>query len=324
MTQFKPLLAESIELEIPEGQDHPVSVLTELPLPMLASTKLDGIRAVLRETGALSRKLKALPNLHLQNTVARFARLANGLDGEFIVGDPRDPDCYRKTESAIMSQDGEPDFTFYVFDYVHPDVIGKPYSERMRHAAAVVDGLQMAGAPVDLLDQKPVNSNEELLAVERSFVEQGYEGTMIRLPDGRYKCGRSTVNEAILLKVVRRKREEAVLTGFKQAEKNNNEQVRDELGHAKRSSAKAGKVKIESVGSLICQSEKWGEIVVGAGCLTDDELRQMWANPDKFLGKTLVFEYRPHGAYKKPRFPQYKGWRSEIDMGEPVDESYLE
>ncbi len=319
MTTFKPLLAESVELEIPEGQEHPTAILTEIPKAVFASPKLDGIRSVIRESGALSRKLIALPNRSLQARVANFARLASGLDGEFIVGDPRDPDCYRKTESAIMSQDGEPNFTFYVFDCTHPDVIGQEYYARMCYAEKLVSDLQLVGAPVVLLEQIPVYSKEDLLVVERDFYEQGFEGTMIRSIGGRYKFGRSTVKEAILLKVVRRKREEAILTGFVQAEKNTNEQVRDELGHAKRSSAKAGKVKVDAVGSLIATSEKWGEIRVGSGCLTDAELTEMWLDPDAYIGRTISFEYRPHGAHKKPRFPQFKGWRSEIDMGEPED-----
>ena len=316
MTKFKPLLAESIDLEIPEGQEHPTRVVTELELPMFASTKLDGIRSVLRAEGALSRKLIALPNRYLQQQIAKYAAIAKGLDGEFIVGDPRDPDCYRKTESAVMRQDGEPDFTFYVFDHAGEGVVDLEYEDRLKAAASVVSDLQLIGAPVVLLEQVPVNSNDELLDIERRFYDDGFEGTMLRRIDGPYKFGRSTVKEAILLKVVRRKREEAVLTGFKQAEKNNNEQTRDELGNAKRSTAKAGKVKINSVGSLICRSDKWGEIVVGTGSLTDTELRYMWEHPDTFFGKTLVFEYRPHGAYKKPRFAQYKGWRTSIDMGE--------
>jgi DNA ligase-1 len=81
--------------------------------------KLDGVRCTVQRGHAYSRSLKLIPNKYIQESFSKHASLIGGLDGELIVGSPTDPDCYRKTISGVMSVDGEPDFTFYVYDSVY-------------------------------------------------------------------------------------------------------------------------------------------------------------------------------------------------------------
>lgn len=88
--------------------------LNSLPYPLFASEKLDGIRCIIKDGIALSRTLKPIRNRYIQSILGRPE--LNGLDGELIVGDPAASDCMRKTNSGVMSFDGEPDFAYYVFD----------------------------------------------------------------------------------------------------------------------------------------------------------------------------------------------------------------
>src|SRR5258707_792756 len=102
MSEFKPMLAG----------DAP----KDITFPVMASAKLDGIRCIVVNGVALSRSFKPIPNKHVQKILAEGF---DGLDGELIVGEPGAPDVYSKTNSAVMSQDGTPDFTFYVFDNIY-------------------------------------------------------------------------------------------------------------------------------------------------------------------------------------------------------------
>ena len=83
----------------------------------LMSPKIDGIRCHIEEVNgvnvAMSRANKPIPNRSLQKRIQHFPL---GLDGELTVGEPCASDVFRKTTSALMSQDGEPDFRFNVFD----------------------------------------------------------------------------------------------------------------------------------------------------------------------------------------------------------------
>ena len=78
-----------------------------LSYPLLASPKLDGVRALIINGIVMSRSFKPIPNAHVQELFGRPEY--NGLDGELIVGAPTDKDVYRNTTSGVMSQAGEPD-----------------------------------------------------------------------------------------------------------------------------------------------------------------------------------------------------------------------
>src|SRR5437899_138139 len=91
---------------------------------------------------------------------------------------------------------------------------------------------------------------------------RGFEGVMLRKPDGPYKFGRSTVREGYLMKVKRFTQEEAVVVGYEEQETNLNEATKDALGHTKRSSHKAGKRPAGVLGALRV-SNGHGEFSIG-------------------------------------------------------------
>ena len=83
-------------------------------LGLIVSPKLDGIRCLIINGVAMSRSLKPIRNEYVQFLFGRSGY--NGLDGELVVGDPCSKTCYRDTNSGVMSQDGQPDVRFHVFD----------------------------------------------------------------------------------------------------------------------------------------------------------------------------------------------------------------
>lgn len=274
-------------------------------LPALLSPKLDGIRCLIINGVACGRSLKPLPNKHVQQLFGRAE--FNGLDGELIVGSPVAKDVFQQTSSGVMSIEGEPAVIFHVFDdFVETGGFTcrlhtaqrrirkqKHFQEVHHHIIQVADGLNRW---------------------EEDYLAMGYEGVMLRHPDGPYKHGRSTAKEGWLLKVKRFEDSEAQVLGVTELMHNANEAKRNELGHLERSSHKAGKVGKQMLGALTVQDLKTKvEFDIGTG-FTEDQRRLLWAMGDNLLGKVVKYKSQPTGVKEKPRFPVFLGFRDKVDM----------
>jgi len=228
------------------------------------------------------------------------------LDGEIIVGSPTAKDCFNKTSSAVMSFDGEPEFSYYIFDRMVPGT----YEDRFLRWELLAT-IETALPYIKVLRQDIVLSLRGLEQYEQEQVSLGYEGIMIRDPNGLYKYGRSTVNEGILLKLKRFQDFEATVIGFEERMHNANEATTDELGHTKRSSHQDNMIPENTLGSLICKSEQYEQTFkVGTGF--DDNLRlEIWNNQNKYLNKSAKIKSQLCGEKDKPRFPVFLGWRED-------------
>ena len=288
-----------------------VSDTSKLSYPVIASPKLDGVRAVVRDGIVWSRTNKPIPNKYVQDMFGSGA--FNNLDGELICGDPRDRDVYRKTVSAVMSEDGEPDVTFNVFDIFAPMVASLPFSDRL----IVVNAWESADSfsywdCVKLVKQTPIRSERELLDYETQCLEAGYEGVMVRSPSGPYKFGRSTEREGYLLKLKRFLDSEAVVLGAVELQHNLND--KDEQG--KRSSKKEGKTAGGTLGALVVEDLKTHvAFEIGTG-FTEEERASLWGdfNSGSLIGSIVKYKYFPTGSKDKPRFPTFLGFRDKRDM----------
>jgi DNA ligase 1 len=293
--KFKPLLAVAC-------QD-----ITTLNYPVIASVKCDGIRAIIKNGVVYSRTMKPIPSETVQQ---KFGKLEyEGLDGELVYGDLYAPDAFNKSTSFCMSKkvpEGlEPEnIVFYAFDVVE-DV---PYANRLFYVADKVNGESMK-----MLPQHWMKTPEELKLFQTKVVEAGGEGVMIRSPEGRYKQGRSTLKEGILLKLKIFTDEEAFVVGFEEKMHNTNEAKVDELGYTDRSTSKEGMVPANTLGALVVESKKWGKFNIGTGF--DDKLRQeIWDKRSDWMGRLVKFKYFEVGVMEKPRFPVFLGLRDKIDM----------
>lgn len=281
----------------------------KIQYPVLASPKLDGIRAVIHGGQALSRKLIALPNQFIQGFFSdpRY----QGLDGELIVGPATAHGCINASTSGVMSRDGEPEFAFHVFDkWDHPG----GFEARL---AAARDVVERAGSlRIVNLGHALLNGPDELQRFEENALELGYEGVMLRAPSGLYKHGRSTVKEGWMLKVKRHTDSEAEVTSVVEEMFNGNEAERDNLGRTKRSSAKAGKLGKGRAGTLIGKDIHTGwDVEVGSG-MNDAAKAEWWAwwqNPNRER-RLVKYRYFPVGVKDRPRHPVYASWRSPIDV----------
>jgi DNA ligase-1 len=278
-------------------------------LPVLLSPKLDGIRCMIYGGVPRTRSLKDIPNLYVRNAL-KAARLPHGMDGELVVGPANDKDVYRTTSSGIMSQDGEPDWCFHVFD-LYDDQL--PFSERLAAAGKHVKA--MKNPRIKIVEHTLCRTAAEIDDMEAVYLSTGYEGAMGRALTGYYKCGRSGKSDMALWKLKRFEDAEAMIIGFEEQMHNANPAKRDRLGRTERSSHKAGLVPAGTLGALNVRgmSDQFGgvEFDIGTG-LSDYERALIWENRDEWMGKVVKYKFMPIGVKDKPRFPVYLGLRGDL------------
>jgi DNA ligase 1 len=291
---FKPMLAGTMK------------DTSKLRFPMLASQKLDGIRATVQGGRLLSRTLKDIPNENVQKL---FKGLPEGIDGELIVGDPLAPDAYRKTVSLVMSD--EKPLDWFKGETVRLHVFDKygsgGFQSRLHES---IDATSFDN--VEHVKHIIVESLEELDIFEAGLLAKGAEGVMLRSLDGPYKTGRSTENEGYLLKVKRFVDSEAEITGVFEEMENTNEATTNELGRTKRSTEKAGLIPKGTLGGFEVRDLKTGvDFSIGAG-FTAAERKAFWDKSP--IGQVVKYKYFPSGSKDKPRHPIYLGLRDRRDI----------
>lgn len=291
---MKPMLATKVE-------PHQVRY------PVLVSPKLDGIRCVGTDEGPRSRTLKPIPNRFVRHMLSQ--KLYTGLDGELIVGPWTANDAMQKTTSGVMSVEGRPTFQWAVFDmWDRPD---EPFTDRFTRVREIVD--DDAWYWLRPVEQKWVENEEELVALENAYLEQGYEGVILRSPHSLYKYGRSTVREHYLLKRKPLADAEGVVVGFQFLEHNENEATKDAVGKTVRSNQQANQVidwdRIGAITVTVLNGPFKGALVsIGTG-FTDAQRLEFAAKP--IVGQVVNFTYQLSGAKDAPRFPSFKGIRKD-------------
>ena len=183
--------------------------LTKLKYPLVVSPKIDGVRAIVQGGQLLSRTLKPIPNKYTQKL---FSKLPDGFDGELVVGETTDPDCFRKTTSGVMSIEGEPNVHFYVFDYINKRNKEDTFTQR---SETLVFHLMTLDSPgVKVVPYNYARSVGDVEEEEKWYLERGFEGLILRDPEGLYKQGRSTLKEGLLMKLKRFTDSEGTVTGY--------------------------------------------------------------------------------------------------------------
>jgi DNA ligase-1 len=270
---------------------------------MLAFPKLDGIRCAIVDGKPKSRTLKDIPNKHVQSILS-YPEF-EGFDGELIVGEPNGPTVYRDTNSFVMSHDKVGMFRYFVFDYWNRD---EPFYKRFQALSE-----SLVHEYIEVIKGVLVNNEEELLEAEQQVLDAGFEGLILRSLTGKYKFGRTTMNENNTYKLKRFEDAEAVIVGFEEEMHNANTAETNELGRTKRSTAKAGLVGKGTLGALICRTPLAVEFRIGSGFDAQDR-ETFWNTKDSLLGRTVKYKHFPIGVKDKPRHPIFLGFRDmEID-----------
>lgn len=339
-----PLLAKTAEKE-----DFP-----NIRYPVIGSPKLDGIRCLIKNGQAVSRSFKQIPNKFIANELPTL--VPDNFDGELLLKrvtreaktNPRKkPDLYQLevqeiarinaisknkphlvpfnyVSSEVMRHEGEPDYLYYAFDFAQNPLT--PYHERLKALQEFINA--NVNNRVVMVPTFFINNEEELFAAEENVVNDGFEGLMIRDPNGGYHTpqflkrkaegkrydNRSSVKEGVLLKIKRFEDSEAEIIGYQEKKTNENEAEINVFGYTERCSKKEGMVLADTLGSLLVRDIHTGiEFKIGSG-LDDWDRDFFWENKERELGQIVKYRFQPAGKHEKPRFPTYLGKRSVEDM----------
>jgi len=285
---------------------------------MFGSPKLDGLRVLNMNCAAKTSSLKPVNNRHTNKLISHMA--LDGLDGECTIGAGDTPIGFRKATSAVMAEEGVYDILWHVFDiHTHPEI---PYDERLEELIERVNNARNTYGIeyVRLVPQVLIKDLNELTKYETDILALGFEGVMLRRPDGRYKYDRSTLNEQILLKLKRghEKRGDAMIIGFTERYRNDNPPYTNERGLQQRPTNAEFMFPLGELGSFQVRDTETGvEFSVGMGVegTMDDAFRKyVWEHKEEFLHQIMRYTWFAYGGYDKPRFPKYVSIRHPDDI----------
>lgn len=288
---FKPTLAIAADFD-------------KLVFPLIASPKIDGIRCVIDpERGAVTRKLLPIGNTYISEKLNSYA--LSFTDGEIVTYTNGKVDSFSTIQSKVMADDGECVFSFHVFDCFEAPT--DSYNLRIERA-----GKKIGNCPIaQIHTYQTVDNFDQLMALVDNWIDRdGWEGGMARRPSAPYKYGKSTVNDACLLKIKRFIDSEARIKGFNEKMHNANEATKDELGRTKRSSSKAGLIPMDTLGSIECEWDNGVKFSLAG--IDAEEGAKIWAIRQKLIDGLVNFKYQEIGPNGAPRFASYRGIRYDL------------
>lgn len=290
----------------------------KLKFPLIAQPKIDGVRALNQGGRLVGRSLKTFGNVYTTRLYSQPS--LKGMDGEMAAAHETDPALCRLTTSALSTIEGKPFTLWWLFDWVEEAI--KPYPYAVRHARLVdqVYYLQQVNAERAWGHLRVVPSHtcanlDQLLELENKWLDEGYEGAIIRDPNGVHKEGRSTPTEGGLLRIKRFIEKEALVLAVQEGQKNLNEATIGLLGQTERSTHQANMVPNGMLGAMLCKDIDSGEnIVVAAGSMSHDDRIKYLAHQELIVGHIIKYKTFPKGVKDKPRFPTFQTIRMPEDI----------
>jgi len=301
----KPLLAARVE-------DNDIAALN---YPLGVTFKVDGLRCLKIDGHAVSRTFKPIPNHHIRTLIEKW--VPDGMDMEITMDGYPKTGTFQETSGNIMREDGQPNFKIWIIDYVDGK-LDEPYDVRIRRAATYcLDHWDDVPFEWYVLQPFTAKDVEEVTKQETGALAEGFEGVMLRDLKARYKCGRSTFREGILIKVKRFEDCEAVIRTVEELYHNGNEAQEDAFGRTKRSTAQDKMVPMDTLGALIVEGHGGDyhgiSFRVGTG-FTQAQRAELWGKRKDIVGKLVKVKYFPTGVKDAPRFPTFVGFRDPRDM----------
>lgn len=301
MTQtFKPMRSVA-----PDWEKFPIT------FPKLASPKLDGIRLCKWQGKVVTKSGKQIPNKFVRQWCQDH--LPEGFDGELIVGPPNLETTYNTTFRGVMSIEGEPDFRFYVFD-----VVTDGAATAITRLEGVYQTMYYASEQTKKrcvpVEHTLVRNQVELEELYQSFLVAGYEGCILKNPEGLYKFGRSTPKCQTQLKLKPEEDFDAQVVRFEEAMHNGNDAFINEVGETDRSTHQENLTGLGMVGGIWVRDSTGNEFKVSPGKMKHVERVEVWLNRGLYYGKWLKYRSMTYGVKDAPRHGRFLCWRDESDV----------
>jgi len=292
----------------------------DLKYPLIATYKKDGIRTEIGNGKLLSRSLKPIPNIQINEYLEVLVKYAMEkkviIEGELYVHglrigeinmivsslDYNTKSYHNKIKKALRDNElSKPfnyyislpkEFELYVFDYIRNT--GESYKERIERAQelSVFPGV-VVSTPCE------ISNAMELSIMYNRAIKKGYEGLVLRDPKGYYKLGRSTLKEQLFLKMKPIDTLTGSILGVTEELKNTNTSFLDERGYMTKRNTLADKEETGRAAAFIV-SYKGDEVKVTITG-TDEFRTHVYQNIEKYMGRHIKFKGLLLGAKSKPR-----------------------
>jgi len=299
MNGFRPML-------LPNEQPD----LNKIVYPLLASFKLDGIRAVFMDGELYSRSLKVLPNSNLHTKFAHLKEYSKKnnviLDGELYCQSIP----FNELSGIIRSDDQTLpyDLEFWCFDYL--TVQGKHFADRVKD----YEWLRLEALhPVAQVSLSCASD------VSRAFdhaIANGFEGLVLKSPSSFYKFGRATLASNTAFKVKPFVTYDAKIVGITQATeaREGSEKKINELGRSVTSKKIADRVLINKAAGFIVVY-KGKELEVGLAKHDNAQKEHIWSNPQEYIGRMIEYKCLEVGMNEGglPRHANFVRYRDDKD-----------
>lgn len=304
--KFKPLLGKDIKDK------------NSIKFPCYVSTKLDGIRCIFKDGRMISRSLKEIKNKQLQEQFEILKLLTgvneDGVDSEIIL----DGELYsheltfQEINSVVMSHDKEvpESLKFHIFDIILDNNPEEPFKTRYE---AIIDGFTRPEFKqlIIVVQQTLIENHMDIQKEFERVLVDGYEGLIIRNLIGKYKFGRSTEKEGLLLKMKPFKTFDAKIIQVYERFENANESFKNELGQSTKRNTKDAKIP---TGIAAVFEVRYGENFFKVSLTGTEAFRkEIWENKESYIGKTIEYRAMMVGAKDVPRHAQYIRFRSDKD-----------
>lgn len=269
---ISPMLAETYDPEV------------ELEYPVWVQPKLDGVRLMADNEVLNSRKNTPIVSCpHIANNLAHvFKKHPNIVfDGECYNHKLKDDfnqiiSLVRKTKPTEDDLDESRDIIeYWIYDFYDLKNSDLTFSKRVEKLEALFEEIhdEKIRYSIVMVETIQINNKEELDKAYKEFLEEGFEGMMIRT-DSPYIHKRTKA----LLKRKEHITEEYVILGVKEGEG-------DRAGGA-------GKLVFEKDG------EEFEANIVGGF----EFYRHIWNNPEEYIGKEATVKYQNLTPRGVPRF----------------------
>jgi len=216
-----------------------------------------------------------------------------------------------------------------LFDYVTEETKDLGYFDRMNELDVYLFSLYNYNANnLQIIESTFASNVEELLSLEEMYLNEGYEGIIIRDPYAPYKYGRCGKTFMGVWRVKRFIDAEFLIEEIIEGNKNNNEATTNELGRTERSSHQENMEPNGMVGALkgklladvldpqtkavIIPAGEW--ITVAPGEMDHAMRKHYFENQHEILHMIGKFKLFPKGTKDKPRFPQFSSIRNANDL----------
>ena len=229
--------------------------------PFYVQPKLDGVRLLVSHRGGISRTGKIVPGTKI---------LGKGLEeGQYVDGEAFDPNLNFEELTSTFKTDPLK-LKFYVFDFFDLKNLSMTFEERWNRVKS------LSNKHYEYVETFSVKKHLDMPGFHKMFMQQGFEGTMIRDPNSVYEVGQRS---NYLLKYKDFQTEEYEIVGAK-------------TGHGRDADAVVWVCKTKDDQQFAVRPE---------GTIAQRE--KDYKNREKFMGKMLTVRFQNLTSLGVPRFP---------------------